>query len=101
MAGSDAGHSFVWPQRDFGFYHPICSGQSPVQDCAARRKRRPPAVPRAALLFSLEPTVVFADYEVPVAYSMVRMATRFKEGVHPLEVFTCYWAAFNNIYVTI
>jgi len=45
--------------------------------------------------------VVFADYEVPVAYSMVRMATRFKEDVHPLEVFTCYWAAFNNIYVTI
>jgi hypothetical protein len=45
--------------------------------------------------------VVFADYEVPVAYSMVRMATRFKGDVHPLEVFTCYWAAFNNIYVAI
>jgi hypothetical protein len=43
---------------------------------------------------------VFAEYEVPVAYSMVAMATQVP-STHPLQAFTCYWAAFNNIYVTI
>jgi hypothetical protein len=42
-----------------------------------------------------------AQYEVPVAYSMVKLAMQFKADVHPFGVFTCYWAAFNNVYVTI
>ncbi len=44
---------------------------------------------------------MFADYELPVAYSMVKLANQLTEQVHPIEAFTCYWAAFNNIYVTI
>lgn len=46
--------------------------------------------------------MVFDDYEVPVAYSMVTMATQLLiPSSHPVQAFTCYWAAFNNIYVTI
>jgi hypothetical protein len=46
--------------------------------------------------------VVFADYEVPVAQSMIRLAGGLrKANAHPIEEFVCYWAAFNNIYVTI
>jgi hypothetical protein len=43
---------------------------------------------------------MFEEYEVPVAYSMVAMAKQLP-STHPLQAFTCYWAAFNNIYVTI
>jgi hypothetical protein len=46
--------------------------------------------------------VVFADYEVPVAQSMIKMAIQLQDAeAHPMEGFLCYWAAFNNIYVTI
>ena len=45
--------------------------------------------------------MTFAQYEVPVAYSMITMAMQLGRPSHPLEAFTCYWAAFNNIYVTI
>jgi hypothetical protein len=49
---------------------------------------------------AVEVISVFAEYEIPVAYSMVAMATQVP-SVHPLQAFTCYWAAFNNIYVAI
>lgn len=43
-----------------------------------------------------------AQHEVPVAFSLVSL---IKQGTgqftHPIGQFTCYWAAFNNIYVTI
>jgi hypothetical protein len=51
---------------------------------------------------SMESIMVFADYEVPVAYSMVTLATQLPAPTsHPVQAFACYWAAFNNIYVTI
>ena len=35
-----------------------------------------------------------ADYEVPVAHSMIAMALHLaRRRVHPMEAFTCYWAA--------
>jgi hypothetical protein len=90
---------FSWPARtpaiDLYDRRGPTSAFSP-QVCGGPGAGRTPRFP-----LSLEPTVAFADYEVPVAYSMVKMATRFKGDVHPLGVFTCYWAAFNNIYVTI
>lgn len=46
--------------------------------------------------------MVLAEYEVPVAYSMVAMATNPPERrADAIQQFMCYWAAFNNIYVTI
>ena len=37
-----------------------------------------------------------------MAKSMVEMVTQFRIAFsHPLQAFICYWAAFNNIYVTI
>lgn len=46
--------------------------------------------------------MVFADYEVPVAQSMIKMAIQLQDATaHPMEGFLCYWAALNNIYVTI
>ncbi len=46
--------------------------------------------------------MVFAEYEVPVAQSMIKMAIQLQKATaHPIEEFLCYWAAFNNIYVTI
>ena len=45
---------------------------------------------------------MFADYEVPVAYSMVRLAKQLEKSTpHPVHLLTCYWVAFNNVYVTI
>lgn len=47
--------------------------------------------------------MILAQYEIPVAYSMVAMATQLlpAKASHPIETFMCYWAAFNNIYVTV
>lgn len=46
--------------------------------------------------------MILADYEVPVAYSMVAMAAQTPERrSDSIQQFMCYWAAFNNIYVTI
>ncbi len=46
--------------------------------------------------------MVLSEYEVPVAYSMVAMAAQTPEWrSDAIQQFTCYWAAFNNIYVTI
>ncbi|MHB8790206.1 MAG: hypothetical protein ACYDBT_10035 [Desulfobulbaceae bacterium] len=46
--------------------------------------------------------MMFADYEIPVAHSMVKFAAELRSySAHPLPEFTCYWAAFNNIYVMI
>lgn len=46
--------------------------------------------------------MVLADYEVPVAYSMVAMASQTPaRRPDAIQQFMCYWAAFNNIYVTI
>jgi hypothetical protein len=47
--------------------------------------------------------VVLAAYEVPVAYSMVAMAAQTppERRADAMQQFMCYWAAFNNIYVTI
>ncbi len=46
--------------------------------------------------------MVFDEHEVRVARSMITMAMQLTEqSAHPLQLFTCYWAAFNNIYVTI
>lgn len=46
--------------------------------------------------------MVFAAYEVPVAYSMVAMADRAPEcRANAIQQFMCYWAAFNNIYVMV
>jgi hypothetical protein len=45
---------------------------------------------------------MLTDYEVPVAYSMIRMAAEVPERrPDVIQQFICYWAAFNNIYVTI
>ncbi|MBC7947999.1 MAG: hypothetical protein H7Y42_08990 [Chitinophagaceae bacterium] len=50
----------------------------------------------------VETCMTFADYEVPVAYSMVTLAAQLSApSSHPVQGFVCYWAAFNNIYVTI
>jgi hypothetical protein len=50
----------------------------------------------------MEKTMVLADSEVPVAYSMVRMAAAISERLpDTMQRFMCYWAAFNNIYVTV
>ena len=46
--------------------------------------------------------MTLAEYEAPVAYSMVRAAA--PALLQPTDVMTqylCYWAAFNNIYVTL
>jgi len=49
-----------------------------------------------------EMTLDFYDFEVPVASSMLKVADGFVEAhTHPLHVFTWYWTAFNNIYVTV
>jgi len=46
--------------------------------------------------------MVLAEYEAPVAYSMVAMAAQMPERrSDAIQQFRCYWAAFNNIYVTI
>lgn len=46
--------------------------------------------------------MMFADYEIPVAHSMVKLAAELRGySAHPLQEFMCYWAAFNNIYVMI
>ncbi len=46
--------------------------------------------------------MVLADYEIPVAYSMVAMAAQTPERrSDAIQQFLCYWMAFNNIYVTI
>ena len=43
-----------------------------------------------------------ADYEVPVARSMIAMALHLgRRRVRPVEAFTCYRAAFNNIYIVV
>ena len=42
--------------------------------------------------------MIFHEYEVAVAYSMIRCAERLTE---PLSRFACYWMAFNNLYVTV
>jgi hypothetical protein len=43
---------------------------------------------------------MFYEQEVPVAYAMVRLAwDRYNLGAHPLELFSLYWVAFNNIYI--
>jgi hypothetical protein len=42
------------------------------------------------------------EYEVPVAFSMIRMAAELPERrPDTIHQFLCYWAAFNNIYVTV
>lgn len=43
----------------------------------------------------------FTDYEVSLAHSMIAIAPFVGALEDPLPAFTCYWAAFNNIYVTI
>lgn len=45
---------------------------------------------------------MLAQYEIPVAYSMVALALQSaKLGPQPFQEFMCYWTAFNNIYTTI
>jgi len=52
--------------------------------------------------FERELTVMLAEHEVPVAYSMNRLAMIINgRSPHPMQLFTCYWTAFNNIYVTL
>jgi hypothetical protein len=44
----------------------------------------------------------FQEVEVPIAYSLVTLAEQdTSPSGYPIGQFTCYWAAFNNIYVTI
>ena len=46
--------------------------------------------------------MVFSDYEVPVARSMLMRAESLTESDDNLiETFTYYWVAFNNIYVMV
>lgn len=46
--------------------------------------------------------MILAHYEVPVAYSMLALASYpERSGFLPLQDFVCYWTAFNNIYVTV
>lgn len=46
--------------------------------------------------------MILADYEIPVAYSMLAMAAQTPERRPDIiPQFMCYWVAFNNIYVTI
>ncbi len=45
---------------------------------------------------------MLAQYEIPVAYSMVELAQKTAELVNqPFQEYMCYWPAFNNIYSTI
>lgn len=45
---------------------------------------------------------MLAQYEIPVAYSMVALAQQSaKLAPQPFQEFMCYWTAFNNIYTTI
>jgi hypothetical protein len=48
-----------------------------------------------------ELNVLFEEYELSVAYSMIAMARGDGIPPHPLQRYTCYWVAFNNIYVAI
>lgn len=48
--------------------------------------------------------VKFAPHEVPIAFSMIQTARKLdiqEEWYHPYHLYFYYWAAFNNIYVTI
>jgi hypothetical protein len=45
---------------------------------------------------------MFAQYEIPVAYSMVALAQKSAQSEsQPFQEILCYWSAFNNIYTTI
>jgi hypothetical protein len=43
----------------------------------------------------------FHNYEVPVAYSMIKLARQSSKETLPFQEFIFYWIAFNNIYATI
>jgi hypothetical protein len=46
--------------------------------------------------------LTLSEVEVPVAYSMLNLAhTAMVREAHPIYQFTCYWTAFNNIYIAI
>lgn len=46
--------------------------------------------------------MILANHEVPIAYSMMVLASRpSPSAFQPLQDFVCYWTAFNNIYVTV
>jgi hypothetical protein len=46
--------------------------------------------------------MLLQPYEVPVAFSLVSwIQDHTPHFPHPIARFACYWAAFNNIYVTI
>ncbi len=45
---------------------------------------------------------MLAQYEIPVAYSMVELAQQVaKLAPQPFQEYMCYWPAFNNIYTTL
>ena len=45
---------------------------------------------------------MFAQHEIPVAYSMVALAHQATQITpEPFQELLCYWTAFNNIYTTI
>jgi hypothetical protein len=45
---------------------------------------------------------MLAQYEIPVAYSMVALAQKSAQlEPQPFQEILCYWSAFNNIYTTI
>lgn len=44
---------------------------------------------------------MLSEFEVPVAYSMVKLASSASPDYRPFQEFMCYWTAFNNIYTTL
>ena len=49
-------------------------------------------------------TVKFSAHELPIAYSMIRVARtirRRQDNYHPFQKYVYLWTAFNNIYTTI
>jgi hypothetical protein len=45
--------------------------------------------------------MIFSEFEVPVAHSMIALVRRKSYSLPPFLTFACYWMAFNNVYVTI
>ena len=45
---------------------------------------------------------MFEKHEIPVAYSMIALAKQLEtSSTSILQIFCCYWIAFNNIYSTL
>lgn len=46
--------------------------------------------------------MILREYEAPVAYSMVELASQFSvDSTHAISKYVCLWTAFNSIYVSL